>query len=153
MTIYTLIKEALQEINSDATIHVLDEVGVETESLNWSGVHIIIHPDFSSNIETTFGAEIINVTQYKIKFLTLDEWDNSTFEENSSSHTLNIINTMQSLANSVFWHIIMRPDVYMPSNAAKKWTSKPIHKQNNSTMSGVDIVFNFPKIDELICKL
>jgi len=149
MTIYDLITDALNAVSSGATVHVLDEVRTETESLNWNGVHIIINPEFSSNIESTFGGELINTTQYRIKFLTIDEWDNPNY--NAANHTLSIIEAMKDLMNTVFWHIIMRPDVYIPSNAAKKWSYKPIYRENNSTMSGVNATFNFPNIDNLIC--
>jgi len=151
MTIYTLIKEALTTVNSSATIHVLDEARTESESLNWNGVHIIINPEFSSNIESTFGGELINTTQYRIKFLTIDEWDNPDYSENSEEHSLSLIKQMTDLMNTVFWHIIMRPDIYLPNNAAKKWSSKPIYRENNSTMSGVNATFNLPLIDTLIC--
>jgi len=151
MTIYNLIKDALIKVKSSATIHVLNEGRTESESLNWNGVHIIIHPEFSSNVEFTHGAELINTTQYRIKFLTIDEWDSPDYSENSEEHSLNLIKQMTDLMNTVFWHIIMRPDVYLPNNAAKKWSSKPVYRENNSTMSGINATFNLPLIDNLIC--
>jgi hypothetical protein len=81
-----------------------------------------------------------------------DEWDNFDYKENQKDETsLEIINRMRLLSNSVFFNILNGQNLYFPSRELINWTFDPVWRKYNGTMSGVLCRINLTQIDNVIC--
>ncbi len=143
MNIITLIQTALTALNSNAEVFLLSEPRAQNEELEHTGTAIIVYPDWDSENRLTQGLEITEIRRYNIDFKTPDEWDNS---DNNSSTSYNSITSvdrieeMNTLANSVFMWIAAKADEFPYLNKMPSWRKpSPILRAGNGTMSGVNV--------------
>lgn len=164
MNIITIIQAALTALNNDADLFLLEKSRAENEELNHTKDVIVVYPDWRDNDSFTQSLEISTNRVYNIDFKTLDEWDNSDNNESKSYNSetsVERIEAMKTLANSVFNYISSHNNLFPEITQKLKWTSpRPILRANNGTMSGVtvqltvvfsgDFVCGFPPKFELI---
>ena len=149
---YNLIKTAISNLNAQCDLYMLNPESNEHQNLNFERATIRIKTDFRTTINQTKATELINLTTYTIEFLDLDDWDNSDHNETQADETsYEIIERMRTLGNSIFWNIINKQNVYIPSIQNLTWSFNPIWRKYNGTMSGVQATFTIPLKDSIIC--
>ena len=149
---YNLIKNAITNLNASCDLYMLNPEHNESQNLNFTRCTIRIRTDFRTTINQTRATELLNLSTYTIEFLDLDDWDNSDHNEAQSEETsFQIIERMRILANSIFWNIINKQSLYIPSAQNLTWSFNPIWRKYNGTMSGVQATFAIPLKDSIIC--
>lgn len=155
MNIITIIQSALTALNNTSELFLLERARAENEELNHEKDVIIVYPDWRTTTTLTQGMELSKSRVYNIDFKTPDEWDNSdgnvptAYESKTSADR---IEAMETLADSIFWHISKNNDLYPELKEKLKWkTLNPILRANNGTMSGVSIQLTVMFSGEKIC--
>ncbi len=143
MNIITIIQTALDALNSDAELFLLQKARAENMELENTKDTIVVYPDDTANNDFTQSLEINTNAVYNIDFKTPDEWDNSdgnlptAYESETSADR---IDNMEILADSVFYYITANNNLFPEIREKLKWTApRPILRANNGTMSGVNI--------------
>ena len=77
MNIITTIQTALDGLNSEADLFLLERSRAENKELENTKDTIIVYPDWNGSNEQNSGAEILSTRLFNIDFKTPDEWDNS----------------------------------------------------------------------------
>lgn len=143
MNIATIIQAALTALKSSAEVLLLEQSRAENEELNHITDVVIIYPDWSIAKEFSQGLEINSRITYNIVFKTQDEWDNSdnnTPTSYQSKTSVDRINNMEILCDSVMWWIANNMDLYDEIIEKPSWTiPRPLLRENNGTMSGVRV--------------
>ena len=138
MDIYNAIRQAVADLNSTATVLLLEATRAENEELEYTCDVIVLNPDWTTNSVFNQAFLLMNTSTYNIDFKTLDEWDNS--DNNSVDYgqsSVELINAMELLANSVFMNVSRNENYNLESPL--KWSTEPILRANNGTMSGVRV--------------
>lgn len=155
MNIISIIQTALTALQSDAGLFLLERSRAENEELNHESNVIVVYPDWTSSNEFNAGLEIVSTRVYNIDFKTPDEWDNSdgnlptAYESKTSADR---IESMERLANSVFWYISKNNDLWPEITMKLRWRVRnPILRANNGTMSGVSIQLTVNFKGEKLC--
>lgn len=143
MNIINIIQSALTALNSNADLLLLEEYRADNEELEHTGSVIVVFPDWRTQNKLTQGMELIKTRDYNIQFKTLDEWDNSDNNQDksyNSSTSVDRINSMEILADSVFSYITSHNDLWPEIQKKLSWSSpRPILRANNGTMSGIEV--------------
>ncbi len=144
MNIITIIQAALVALNSSAELFLLEESRADNEELEHTGDTVVVFPDWKTSTNINQGGELVKTRRYNIIFKTPDEWDNSDNNESKSydgETTIERIEAMETLADSVFSYISINPSQNSLFDAIReplRWEySEPIIRANNGTMSGV----------------
>lgn len=155
MNIITTIQAALTALNNDAELFLLEKSRAENEELNHESDVIVVYPDWRDNDNFTQSLEINTTRVYNIDFKTPDEWDNSdnnlpTAYESETSVAR--IENMKILANSIFYYITSKKNLFPEIQEKLKWTTpRPILRANNGTMSGVSVQLTVVFSGEVVC--
>lgn len=155
MNIIAIIQAALTALNSDADLFLLEEHRADNEELEHTKDTIVVFPDWSSDDTLTSGLEVIEKRKYNIDFKTPDEWDNSdgvTSKAYNSEASVDRIERMKTLANSVFVWISANNLLFPEIQQKLKWRSpQPILRANNGTMSGVKVELTVVFSGNVVC--
>lgn len=155
MNIIETIQTALDALNNDADLFLLELSRSENEELEHTKDTIIVSPDWRTTNSFTQALELRKTREYNIVFKTPDEWDNSdnnvSTSYNSETSTDRIEN-MEILADSVFSYISNNNNLFPEIMEKLKWSSpRPILRANNGTMSGVEIKLTIVFSGERVC--
>jgi hypothetical protein len=155
MNLITIIQSALTALNNTSELFLLERARAENEELNHEKDVIIVFPDWRTSTILTQGMELSKARVYNIDFKTPDEWDNSdgnlptAYESKTSADR---IEAMETLADSIFYYISSRNDLFPDIKSKLQWkTLNPILRANNGTMSGVSIQLTVVFVGEKIC--
>jgi hypothetical protein len=155
MNIITIIQTALTALNSESELFLLERSRAENEELNHTSDVVIVLPDWRGQSQFTQALEITTRRTYNIHFKTLDEWDNSdnnipTSYESETS--VDKIERMETLANSVFYYIQKNSNLFPEIIKKLTWSiPRPILRANNGTMTGVEVQLNITFKGERNC--
>ena len=149
MNIITTIQTALDGLNSEADLFLLERSRAENKELENTKDTIIVYPDWNGSNEQNSGAEILSTRLFNIDFKTPDEWDNSDDDSDlayDSETSAAKIEAMETLANSVFSWINTNKDQFPELSSNLTWRMiAPILRANNATMTGASyqLTMNF----------
>ena len=152
MNIVTYIEAALTAFLYDAEVFLLTKVRAANEELEHTKPVIVIFPDWTTQTVLTQGFELVKTRRYNIEFKQLDEWDNADNDSTDYGYsTVEKIEEMEKLADSVFSYISIHTDTYPEIRKKLSWRAvSPIVRERNGTMSGVviqlEIVFTGARI-------
>ena len=153
MNIITLIQDAITALNHNAEVNIFEKSRDENEALEYIVPQIVIFPDWTSRVKDA-NLQLQENRVYNIVFKTQDENDNSDADSSKSyndSTSVDRIEDMATLANSVFRWINNNIDSYS-LNKPLEWSSpSPILRENNGTMSGVEIKLTANFLGDFIC--
>lgn len=155
MNIITIIQAALTALNNDAELFLLEKSRAENEELEHTTDTIVVYPDWRTTSIFTQSMEINKTRIYNIDFKTLDEWDNSdnvAANAYDSETTVNKIENMSVLANSIFHYINLNNNLFPEIIEKLRFTEpRPILRANNGTMSGVTVQLTVIFKGTIIC--
>lgn len=155
MNIITTIQAALDALNNDADLFLLEQSRAENEELNHTKDTIVVSPDWRTGNDFTQSLELRKKREYNIVFKTPDEWDNSDNNASNSynsSTSVDRIEAMEVLADSVFFYISNNNNLFPEILEKLKWSSpRPILRANNGTMSGVEIKLTVVFSGDRVC--
>ncbi len=155
MNIITIIQAALTALNNNAELFLLEKSRAENEELNHESDVIVVYPDWRDTDSFTQALEISTTRVYNIDFKTLEDWDNSDNDPSKSYNgetSVDKIEKMNTLANSVFHYITSKNNLFPEIREKLRWTSpRPILRANNGTMSGVSIQLTIVFSGERVC--
>jgi len=153
MNLFDAIKQAVNDLNSTAQVLLLTDVRAEAEELNHEGDVIVLKPDWTVQNQFNQAFSLVSKAIYNIDFKTSDEFDNSDNSSEASKiydkNSVDKIADMAILASSVFAHI-SRNEIY-PLTTPVKWSTEPILRAGNGTMTGVRVRATVSFEGRLVC--
>lgn len=153
MDILSIIESAITAINSNAQAYVFEKSRDENQALEYTTPVVVIFPDWTTTTQFSQGFELLSESTYNIDFKQPDEWDNSdgATPNYSDRNTMNRINEMEILCNSIFSYISFNIDQF-GINQRLQWTiTEPIVRENNGTMSGIRVRLTVDYNSERVC--
>lgn len=150
MNLYSEIKTSVSNLNSSASVVMLNDASHESENLNYTGSVIRIKTDLSGQASNVENNQAIYNETINIEFITLDEWDNFDINDNADDSSFARIEDMKTLANSVFNDMFYIRSV-QNTNSKVTWSYRPVWRKYNGTMTGILVTLKYSDTSTKIC--
>ena len=150
MNLYSEIKTSLTNLNSSASVVMLNDASHESENLNYENSVIRIKTDFTGTASNIENNQVIYNETVNIEFLAKDCWDNFDISTDADNSSFARIEDMKTLANSVFNDMFYIRSI-QNTNSKVTWSYKPVWRKYNGTMTGIVITLKYSNNSTKIC--